>query len=232
MRAIIYQHEEAEDLARLAPALKEAGFAVTKRFRTVQHDDVDADLVVALGGSMSAFEFDLHPFLRDEQALLIERLAGDRPCLGLCLGAQLLAAAAGAEVFAGKNGFEAGAAPVRWTKEALADPVVGGVNPRTVVAHWHRDTFKAVPGATLLASTDRYTQQAFRLGRSFGFQFHPELGAGDFGQWLGRGAEALALEGKDVAALTAQLPKLKAAEAELSGLLARLANHFARCAGQ
>jgi len=232
MRAVVYQHEDFEDLARLAPALKEAGFGATKRFRSAQHDDVDAELVVVLGGSMGAAEFELHPFLRDEQAILSERLAVGRPCLGICLGAQLLAAAAGAEVFPGKNGFEVGAAPVRWTKEALADPVVAGVNPRTVVGHWHRDTFKAVPGATLLASTERYTQQAFRLGPSFGFQFHPELGAEELGQWLTRGAEALAGAGKDVSALKAQLPRLKAAEAELSDLLTRLANHFARCAGR
>ncbi len=231
MRAVVFQHEAHEDLARLGPALSEAGFSVVRRFRAVERLDVDADLLVVMGGSMGVYDSGQHPFLKAELALLSERLAQDRPCLGICLGAQLMATAAGSEVFLGKNGFEVGAAPVRWTREALADPVVAGVGARTVVAHWHADTFRHVPRATLLASTDRYTQQAFRLGKSYAFQFHPELGADEFGRWIDEGSEALTAAGKDVAALRAQLPKLKAAEAELGDLCARLARHFARAAG-
>ncbi|MHB8875091.1 MAG: glutamine amidotransferase-related protein [Myxococcaceae bacterium] len=228
MRAVVFQHEAHEELGLLGPALKEAGFQVVKRFRSVQREDVDAELLVVLGGSMGVGEVELHPFLRDELGILVERLASERPCLGICLGAQLLAAAAGAEVFAGKNGLEVGAAPVRWTKAALEDEVLKGVRPKTVVGHWHQDTFNPVPGATLLASTDRYTQQAFRLGPSFGFQFHPELGADELRSWIERGKAELESKGKDPAALLAGLPKLKAAEGELSDLVARLARHFAR----
>lgn len=228
MRATIVQHEEHEGPGFVGAALAAAGFTLTTRFRAVQRSDVQADLVVVLGGSMSVGDTAQHPFLHDEVALLTERLALERANLGLCLGAQLLAAAAGAQVFRGKNGLELGAAPVRWTRAGLEDPPLRGVSPKTVVAHWHQDTFSPVPGATLLASTDRYTQQAFRLGPSYGFQFHPELGADELGRWLDRGAEALALEGKDAAALRAGLPKLKAAEAELEELAARLAHHFAQ----
>ncbi|HEX8818947.1 MAG TPA: glutamine amidotransferase, partial [Archangium sp.] len=166
MRAVVFQHEEHEGPGLLGPALEAAGFTLVKRFRTVKHEDVDAELVVVLGGPMGVYEADRHPFLGQELALVAERLALQRPVLGLCLGAQLLAAAAGTEVFVGKNGLEVGVGPVRWTKEGLADPVIAGVRPRTTVAHWHQDTFKSVPGATLLASTDRYSQQAFRLGDS------------------------------------------------------------------
>jgi GMP synthase (glutamine-hydrolysing) len=160
--------------------------------------------------------------------LLSERLANERPCLGICLGAQMLAAAAGAEVFAGKNGLEIGALPVRWTQDGLKDPVIAGVRPRTVMAHWHQDTYKPVPGATLLASTDRYSQQAFRLGNSYAFQFHLELNAADLERWLKQPGGTIAERVKDVNELYAQLPKLKAAEAEIADLQHRLAHHFAK----
>lgn len=231
MRAVVMQHEEHEGPGLLGPALEAAGFTLVKRFRTVKREDLNAELVVVLGGPMGIYEADRHPFLGEELALVTERLALGLPVLGLCLGAQLLAAAAGSEVFVGKNGLEVGVGPVRWTKEGLADPVIAGVRPRTIVAHWHQDTFKAVPGATLLASTDRYTQQAFRLGDSYGFQFHLELTADELERWFTQGAEELVeLYEKDLDELRSQLPKLRSAEAENRELLERLAHHFARVA--
>lgn len=228
MRAVIYEHDEDAGLAHLGPALQQAGFTLVKRFRTTKREDVDAELVVVMGGHMGVYEADQHPFLNEEIALLSERLANERPCLGVCLGAQMLAAAAGAEVFLGKNGLEVGALPVRWTQDGLKDPVISGVKPRTVMAHWHQDTFKAVPGATLLASTDRYTQQAFRLGKSYGFQFHMELGAEDLDRWLTQWSDILVKNGKNPEELRTQVPKLKAAQAELTELQHRLAHHFAK----
>lgn len=228
MRAVVFQHEEHEGSGLLGPVLQQAGFTLVKRIRQVRREDVDAELVVVLGGPMGVYETQQHPFLGEELSILAERLANGRPCLGICLGAQLLAAAAGAEVFPGKNGMEVGAGPVRWTQDGLKDPVIAGVKPRTVVAHWHGDTYSPVPDATLLASTDRYTQQAFRLGASYGFQFHLELSADEFGRWLDQGAEELSARGKDAAELKKGLSKLKAAEPELTELLHRLAHHFAK----
>jgi GMP synthase (glutamine-hydrolysing) len=228
MRAVVFEHDEDAGVGLLGPVLQQAGFTLVKRFRTTRREDVDAELVVVMGGHMGVYEADQHPFLREEIALISERLANERPCLGICLGAQMLAAAAGSEVFLGKNGFEVGALPVRWTQDGLKDPVIAGVRPKTVMAHWHQDSYKPVPGATLLASTDRYSQQAFRLGKSYGFQFHMELGSADLERWVTQSAESLTQRGKDVKELRSQLPKLKATEAEILELQHRLANHFAK----
>lgn len=230
MRAIIFQHEEHEGPGLLAPALEQAGFTLHKRYRQVRREDLGAELVVVLGGPMGVYESDQHPFLREELGFLIERLANEKPVLGICLGAQLLAAAAGAEVTQGKNGFEVGVGPVRWTKEGLADPVIVGVKPKTTVAHWHGDTWKSVPGAALLASTDRYSQQAFRLGASYGFQFHPELTASELERWFDQENEELVTRGQDVEKLKRELGKLRASEPEIRELLERVAHHFARVA--
>ncbi len=230
-RAVVLQHEEHEAAGLLGPALTEAGFTLVRRFRDVQHSDLDAELIVVLGGSMGVGDSALHPFLAKEQAFLAERLALERPCLGICLGAQLLAAAAGAQVFTGKNGLEVGVGPVRWTKAGLEDPVLAGLSTKLTVAHWHQDTFTPVAGAQLLGSTDRYTQQAFRLGPSYAVQFHPELTAAAWLEWVEGGSQALIAAGKDVAALKAEAGRLKAAEPALVRMCAQLAHHFALCAG-
>ena len=121
MRAVVLQHEAHEGLDLLEDVLEAAGYAVTTHFRSVQHRDLEAELVVVLGGSMSVAAVDQHPFLRDELGFLTERFALGLPMFGVCLGAQLLATAAGATVSRGKNGFEVGVAPVRWSKDALGD---------------------------------------------------------------------------------------------------------------
>ncbi len=230
MNAVVFQHEEHEGPGLFGPALEQAGFTLRTRFRSAKHEDVDAALVVAMGGPMGVYETDQHPFLGEELAVLAERVALGRPCLGICLGAQLLAAAAGAEVFAGKNGFELGVGPVRWTAEALKDPVLAGVPAKSQVAHWHGDTYRAVPGATLLASTDRYTQQAFRLGDSFAFQFHLELTGSELDRWFTEEAALLAKLGRSAEELRAGIPKLRAAEPQHQALIERLARHFASAA--
>ncbi|MGA9521019.1 MAG: type 1 glutamine amidotransferase [Myxococcaceae bacterium] len=222
MRAIVVQHEKFLGPGLLAPLLKAAGYSIESRFRDVRYEDTAAELVVVLGGTMSVEQAEEHPFLGHELSLLAERLASDRPTLGIGLGAQLLARAAGADVFSGKNGIEVGVAPVRWTKAGLEDPVFVGVRPKTTVAHWHSDTFTPVPEAVLLASTDRYTQQAFRLGRSYGFQFHVELNGEELGRIYDEAGEELIARGKDLTALKAELPKLKSSEAERTALCERL----------
>ena len=231
MQAVIFQHETHEGPGLLAPLLTAAGFTLTPRMRAVHHhEDASADLLVVMGGTMGVYDTQAHPFLGQELAVAAERLAAGRPVLGICLGAQLLAAAAGSEVAPGRNGLELGVAPVRWSAAALGDAVLQGVSARNPVAHWHQDTYSAVPGGVLLASTDRYAQQAFRLGNSYGFQFHLELTAATFDGWLQDAADSLQARGQDVNRLRRDVGKLRAAEAGNTALLERLVHHFAQAA--
>lgn len=219
MRAVIVQHEHHEDEGLFGPALRRCGFAFERRLRTVRPSDATADLLVVLGGSMSAAALQTHPFLAAELALLAERLALGLPCLGICLGAQLLARAAGARVVRGEHGIELGALPVTWNAAGLADPALGLREPTMVVAHWHEDTFTPVPGAVPLASSARYEQQAFRIGSSYAFQFHLELDAGAFARWLGSASDE-PNPGHDQRALSA-------GDGERAALVGRLAQWFA-----
>ena len=223
--AVIWQHEDHEGPELIGPALTAAGFALRARLRAPEPADADAPLLVVLGGHMGVYEQAEHPYLTAELAVLRARLARDRPVLGICLGAQLLAAAAGAEVSRGGAGFEVGVGDVTWTADGQADPVTGGA-PTATVAHWHGDTFTAVPGATLLASSPRYRQQAYRLGGSYGLQFHLELTAANLAHWLRTGEAELAAFGQSPSTLAAELPRLAAAEPANRALLARLAAHF------
>lgn len=130
--------------------------------------------LVVLGGPMGAYETDKHVFLAEECGLIAEFVRRKRPVLGICLGAQLLAKALGANVFPGP-GQEIGFGLVELTSERSRDPLLGPVGPSLPVFHWHGDTFDVPEGATLLASSAAYPHQAFRYGdTAYGLQFHIE----------------------------------------------------------
>lgn len=139
----------------------------------------EVERLVVMGGPMGALDDADHPWLPEVRALLARAVAAGTPVLGVCLGAQLLAAALGARIRRGPAP-EIGAGRVDLTAAAAHDPVLGVVDGAALgVFHWHGDTFDLPDGATLLASSDRYAHQAFRVARAWGLQFHVELRAGD-----------------------------------------------------
>jgi GMP synthase (glutamine-hydrolysing) len=143
----------------------------------------EVDCLVVMGGPMGAYESYLHPFLAAECSLLAELVRRDRPVLGVCLGAQLLAWALGARVFPG-HGPEIGFGEVALTVEGERDPLLGPAGPSIPVFHWHGDTFDLPEGAALLASSGEYPHQAFRCGSCvYGLQFHVEPDAGTWQAW-------------------------------------------------
>jgi GMP synthase (glutamine-hydrolysing) len=146
-----------------------------------QPDDVDG--LVVMGGPMGVYETDKHPFLQEECNLISELVRRNRPVLGVCLGAQLLARALGARVFHA-HGAEIGFGSVELTAEGKDDPLFGSHGPSLPVFHWHGDTFDLPPGATLLASSAEYRHQAFRFGsRAYGLQFHIEPDSVTWSAW-------------------------------------------------
>jgi GMP synthase (glutamine-hydrolysing) len=223
-RAVVYQHEPGEGPGVLSSALEEAGFTLEVRFREARPADAEAALVVALGGPMGAYEASQHPFLAAELSVLRARVMWRKPTLGVCLGAQMLAAAAGARVYPGPAGFELGVASIVPTPAAAADPVFAGLPPSLNVVQWHADTYDAVPGAVRLASSARYVEQAFRIGPSYGLQFHVELDAANFERWVRGGPADLARAGRSAEeVLDRDLPLLVSAEPALRALSRRLA---------
>lgn len=195
-RATVLEHVPHEGPARVASALVRAGFELT---RVPLHAGAavprleDQDYLVVMGGPMGVEDAGdaRYPFLAAELELLKAAVLADFPTLGICLGAQLLAAAAGARVYPNVTGDpprptrEVGWGALHFVRTAEEEPVLRGLDRAELVLHWHGDTFELPRGATLLASTLSCQNQMYRVGRrQFGLQFHVEVDEADIEAWL------------------------------------------------
>jgi len=182
----VVRHVEIEDLGYLGEALAAGGvdFEYVDAETLAQENPDIAGALILLGGPMSAYDVEGHPYLAREIELVGRRLEKGWPVLGICLGAQIVAAAAGATVHGGERGKEIGWADVELTDAGVADPLWAGFPRRFATFHWHGDTFVVPPGAEVLARTDRYVQ-AFRIGHyAYGVQFHPEVVPKALESWI------------------------------------------------
>ena len=209
--AIAIRHVHFEDLGTFEAMLASAGYEV--RYHDIGVHDLGTldptkmDLLIVLGGPIGVYEDDAYPFLAEERRLLEARLAADRPTFGICLGAQLIAAALDAKVFA-SGVKEIGFSPVTLSETGRNGPLK---HLATVpVLHWHGDTFDIPEGAQHLASTEACRNQAFALGPNvLGVQFHPEADlSGRFERWLVGHAVELAAAKIDPAGLRDQAARL------------------------
>jgi GMP synthase (glutamine-hydrolysing) len=181
------RHVAFEDLGTFEKVFVEAGYQVDY-VEAPTHDlgalDIHApDVVVVLGGPIGAYEEDNYPFLLQELKLIEQRLKSGRPLLGICLGAQLMARASGARVYAGPQ-KEIGWGRLTLT-EAGARSALAPLSGDASVLHWHGDTFDLPPSAERLASSPLYENQAFSIGPSvLGLQFHLEASASEIERWL------------------------------------------------
>lgn len=210
--AIAIRHVMFEDLNGFTPALQAAGYRI--RYLDIgdptfcrNPDPADPDLLIILGGPIGAYEDIRYPFLKDELRLIEARLSTGRPLMGICLGAQLIARAAGANVFP-TGTKEIGFAPITLT-EAGAASCLRPFSRSPITLHWHGDTFDLPSGAVRLASTALCDNQAYSLGPStIGFQFHPEATGAAIEAWLVGHAVELATADIDVATIRADAQRL------------------------
>lgn len=225
LQAVVFTHLPFEDLGTLEPRLIERGFQIetvdvaTAHFPLPQADR--CDLLVVMGGPIGVYDAADYPFLIDELECLRQRLSAQKATLGICLGAQLMAASLGAHVYPGRRGPEigwspiqppAGPAPPQWFKPLLDS----GVH----LLHWHGDTFDMPSRAIHLAETQLYKIQAFSMGDfALGMQFHPEVTGEGLERWyVGHACE--------LAATKIRVPELRAAAARYAPALAQAAKQF------
>jgi GMP synthase (glutamine-hydrolysing) len=178
---------------------------------------------MVFGGEMNVDQESAHPWLRDEKRLIRELLDRGVPVLGVCLGAQLLAEAAGARPRRAPRP-EIGWERVEVTPEGADDPLIGPLAPACEVFEWHSYEATLPPGALALASSPMCLQ-AFRLGdaRAWGVQFHPEVTLAGVEAWLDdweADEDALA-SGLDPEAIRRESRRKIAAQEELGRGIAR-----------
>jgi GMP synthase (glutamine-hydrolysing) len=210
LHALVILHLAFEDLGSLRPVLTAAGFFLDiVEASTVDWRALSAtapDLVVVMGGPIGVYERSAYPFLDTELGFLRARLAAERPTIGICLGAQLMAGALGASVHPGTQGKEIGWGALEPGVAAAEFPELRRLlSPEVRVLHWHGDTFDLPPHAKHLAATAQYTNQAFALGNyGLAVQFHPEVTAAGLERWYVGHACELSQARVDVNALRAQ----------------------------
>mgnify|MGYP003603009925 CR=1 FL=1 len=178
------QHLAFEDLGVMEDVFYQLGFRV--RYFEAGVDDLSKafqhkGLTIILGGPIGVYETADYPFLQQEIDLLKVRLEENLPTLGICLGAQMIAHALGAKVYAGHQ------KEIGWSKLSISNTPNNLLAPLTdtPVLHWHGDTFDLPEQAELLASSDVYPNQAFSVGKNIlALQFHLEVAAESMEKWL------------------------------------------------
>ena len=185
-QCLVLRHVNFEDLGSLAAPLRRRGYKVRYVDTPIEAlglgEAINADLLIVLGGPISVNDHEAYPWLTTELQAIAGRLASRRPTLGICLGAQLMAASLGASV------VKASAVEIGWGLIDLTE--AGRTSPLAVleglpVLHWHGDRFELPDGAVSLASTKLCPHQAFSVGHhALAIQFHVEADPAKFENWL------------------------------------------------
>jgi GMP synthase-like glutamine amidotransferase len=177
MRAHCLQHAPFEGLGSIEPWLLANGahVSMTRLFeRPILPPIDDVDVLVVMGGPMSANDDAEYPWLEPEWRFIRQAIEREKAVLGVCLGAQLIARAMGARVYPNPE-REIGWWPIVGMSPAADMPKWASAGAETTVFHWHGETFDLPPGGTALARSAGCELQAFQLGkRVIGIQFHLE----------------------------------------------------------
>ena len=184
---VVLQHVAYEGPGAIAGAVADAGADLLvvrlDRGELVPEANAVAGMrgLVVMGGPMGVY--DELPWLVPERALVQSAVEAGLPVLGVCLGAQQLAAALGGTVTDGPVP-ECGVGEVHLTSDAIGDPLFGPAPSPLPCIHWHGDTFSLPERAVRLAGNEAYENQAFRFGRrAYGLQFHVEVTGSLVAHW-------------------------------------------------
>lgn len=192
MRTHYLQHVPFVGLGNITAWLDNAGYDVTHTcfFESAELPAPgDIDLLIILGGTMSANDEATLPWLIREKAFIRDVIHAGKAVLGICLGSQLIASALGARVYTNPH-QEIGWFPVQG--EASQDRSLFRFPLSTKVFQWHSETSDLPPGAVRLATNDTCGNQAFQLGRAvIGLQFHLETTAATAREFVARGRAEL-----------------------------------------
>lgn len=188
MRAGIIQNAQQEEPGILMNLLAENGWT-WETIHAYQKDSsfsnlLNVNLIIILGGPMSVYDEACPPFIKDEIDFIHQALIKRIPMLGICLGAQLIARAAGARVYCAKQ-REIGWYKVWFTKEGRQNLLFKGFPDMFPVLQWHQDTFDIPEGAIHLIASEPVCNQAFRMeDLVYGLQFHLEVTGEMTQDWL------------------------------------------------
>lgn len=206
-KGLIIRHTPYEGIAGFRQPVEDAGYSLDRidvtdpEFARVNFNT--PDLLILMGGPMGVYEREAHPWIDCEIDRLASRISLGLPTIGVCLGAQMIAAAMGVEVYSGPT-KEVGFAPVTLNAAGAASPLrhVAGVP----MLHWHGDSFPLPEDSELLALTDSYAHQAFRRGPELlALQFHAEMGEDPrFEAWLDGAEDYVGQAGLTIDVLRAQ----------------------------
>jgi len=207
-RILVIQHNLDDHLNELAAPLIEAGLQID----TWDVENAPApttplseyDGLISLGAIAGVLEESEHAWMPIERKLFNQALDLEMPLLGICFGSQMLASAAGAEVYKTPTP-EVGWTRVRMLPEAAGDPIMGALGKNPDVFHFHYDTFTMPAGANLLGTTGEINQ-AFKVGpKAWGLQFHIEVGLAAMHSWFAtypKAFEKLGLSVEDQKSMT------------------------------
>jgi GMP synthase (glutamine-hydrolysing) len=190
MRIHYFQHVPFEGLGNIEEWIKMKGYSLSST-RFYENSALpklgDIDRLIVMGGPMGAYDENIYPWLAAEKRFIGQAINKGIKVLGVCLGAQLIAAALGAKVYPNAH-KEIGWFPISLTEDGKTSALFRGLPAEILVFHWHGDTFDLPHGTKHLAETTACKNQAFSYkNHVLALQFHLDVKKNIIDEWVQNG---------------------------------------------